>query len=56
MSENYIKVLWTCGMGDACTNTTRPGTHEEYTAAGMCCSAIATSQLRPQPSDMTAAA
>jgi len=37
VSENYIKVLWTCGMGDACTNTTRPGTHEEYIAASVCC-------------------
>jgi hypothetical protein len=37
MSDNYLKVLWTCGMGEACTNTTRPGTHEEYSAASVCC-------------------
>jgi len=40
VSENYIKVLWTCGMGDACTNTTRPGTHEEYIAASVCCGGL----------------
>ena len=36
MSDNYLRVLWTCGMGDACTNATRPGTHDEYSAAARC--------------------
>jgi hypothetical protein len=37
MSDNYLRVLWTCGMGDACTNATRPGTHDEHSAANACC-------------------
>ena len=39
MSDSYLKVLWTCGMGEACTNTLRPGTHEDYSEAGVCCDA-----------------
>jgi hypothetical protein len=40
MSDNYLRVLWTCGMGDACTNGTRPGTHDEYSAASACCAGV----------------
>ena len=53
MSESYIKILWTCGMGDNCTNTTRPGTHEEYAGAGVC---LAASHLPSQSPDMPSAA
>ncbi len=44
MSENYLRVLWTCGMGDACTNATRPGTHDEYRAASACCARVEDSE------------
>ena len=40
MSDNYLRVLWTCGMGDACTNATRPGTHDEHSAANACCAGV----------------
>jgi len=40
MSDNYLRVLWTCGMGDACTNATRPGTHDEHSAASACCAGV----------------
>jgi len=40
MSDNYIRVLWTCGIGEACTNATRPGTHDEYNAASACCARV----------------
>jgi hypothetical protein len=40
MSDSYLRVLWTCGMGDACTNATRPGTHDEHSAAGACCAGV----------------
>jgi hypothetical protein len=40
LSHHYIKVLWTCGMGDKCTNATRPGTHDEYLAASRCYHAL----------------
>jgi hypothetical protein len=40
MSDNYLRILWTCGMGDACTNATRPGTHDEHSAAKACCTGV----------------
>jgi hypothetical protein len=53
MSESYLKVLWTCGMGDACMNTERPGTHEEYSAAAACRGGLALSPLPSQPPSVT---
>ena len=44
MSDNYLRVLWTCGMDDACTNATRPGTHDEYSAASGCCAGVEDSE------------
>jgi hypothetical protein len=32
-----IEVFVTCGMGDACTNTARPGFHTDWHEAGVCC-------------------
>jgi len=42
-----IRIVWTCGQTDQCTNRERPGTHEEHGAAleciaracGSCCAA-----------------
>ena len=46
MSDNYLRVLWTCGMGDACTNATRPGTHDEHSAASACCAGLENREQR----------
>jgi len=42
-------------MGDACTNTTRPGTHEEYIAAGVCCG-VSTSHFATAGTEIEGAA
>lgn len=39
MPEDYdrsIKILLTCGMGEDCINTARPGTHRDHLDAERC--------------------
>ena len=28
--SGVMRVLWNCDMGEACSNTERPGVHDEY--------------------------
>lgn len=36
LGDNYIRVLWTCGMQEKCINKEQPGLHPELTDCEEC--------------------